>query len=86
MFELWTLSFAIAIVAKDVVHYNGCCCSSSTWNFSTMNITIIAIPKHAKVSTMNNIATVVVALSKHGVESTMISLVASTIMEKNEEC
>jgi hypothetical protein len=35
---------------------------------------------------MNNIATVVVALSKHGVESTMISLVASTIMEKNEEC
>lgn len=49
-----------------------------------MNITIIAIPKHAKVSTMNNIATVVVALSKHGIESNMISHVASTIMEKIE--
>jgi len=51
-----------------------------------MNITIIAIPKHAKVSTMNNIAIVVVAPFKHGVESTMISPGASTIMENFEEC
>ncbi len=49
-----------------------------------MNITIIATIKHAKVSTMNNIAIVVVAPSKHGVESTMISHVVSTIMEKSE--
>ncbi len=85
MFELWGLSLAIAIVDEDVVCYYGCCCSS-TWNFFTMNITIIAIIKHAKVSTMNNTATVVVAPSKYGVESTMISLIASTIMEKIEQC
>jgi hypothetical protein len=35
---------------------------------------------------MNNTATVVVAPSKYGVESTMISLIASTIMEKIEQC
>ncbi len=75
---------ATAIVTKDVIYYYGCC--SSTWKFSTMNITIIAILKHAKVSTMNNIAIVVVVPFKHGVESTMISLGASTIMEKIEEC
>jgi hypothetical protein len=46
----------------------------------------IAIINHAKVSTMNNTTIVVIAPSKHGVESTMISLIASTIMENFERC
>ncbi len=72
----------LLLLLKMLFYYYGCYCYFSTWIFSTMNITIIAIIKHAKVSTINNIDTVIVAPSKHGVESTMISHVASTIMEK----